>query len=114
MPASRLGWNGQQLGKGNLEMQQDPRIDRMYSGDRFWSLASLLLLWILYAFVFLKMLPFADAPEVFWLLVVGGAMVLLFNTAAIIAMISHLSDVREEVYGLDLRYLDAAEKMQKS
>ncbi len=92
----------------------DPRIASLFAGDRFWSLASLILLWILYAFVFLKMLPFADAPEVLWLLVVGGAMVLLFNTAAIIAMISHLSDVREEVYGLDLRYLDAAEKNRNS
>jgi hypothetical protein len=96
------------------QRQLDPRIGRLFSGDRFWSLASLILLWMLYSFVFLKMLPFADTPEVYWLLVAGGAMVLLFNTAAVIAMIAHLSEAREEVYGLDLHYLDAAEKNPNS
>ena len=96
------------------QRQIDPRIGRKFSGDRFWALASLILLWTLYAFVFLKILPFADTTEVYWLLAGGGALVLLFNTAAVIAMISHLSDVREEVYGLDLQYLDDAEKNRNS
>jgi hypothetical protein len=94
--------------------QNDPRIAGMFGGDRFWSYASLILLWLLYAFVFMKVLPYAGSPEVMWLLIVGGALVLLFNTAAIIAMISHLSDVRKEVYGLDLHYLDAAKNPSKT
>jgi hypothetical protein len=94
--------------------QSDPRIASMFGGDRFWSYASLVLLWLLYAFVFMKVLPYLASEQELWLLVIGGFLVLLFNTAAVIAMISHLSDVRDEVYGLDLHYLDAANAQSKS
>ncbi len=87
----------------------DPRIAKLVSGDRFWSIASLALLWGLYGFVFSRVLDHTGSPEVFWLLAVGGALVLLFNTAAIVAMVAHLSEARAEVYGLDLRYRDAAQ-----
>ncbi len=96
-------------------MQQrtgDPRIKGMVGGDRFWSYAALTLLWLLYAFVFFEIQRFIPSPEVFWLLAVGGLLVLLFNTASILVMISHLSEDREEIYGLDLYYLDQA-KNQK-
>lgn len=96
-------------------MQQrlgDSRIAKMYGGDRFWSYAALGLLWILYAFVFFEIQPFIPSPEVFWLLVVGGALVVLFNTASILVMIAHLGDDRDEIYGLDLFYLDEANKQK--
>lgn len=94
--------------------QSDPRIASMFGGDRFWSYASLVLLWLLYAFVFMKVLPYLGSKQELLLLVVGGFLVLLFNTASVIAMISHLSEVRDEVYGLDLHYLDAAKAPSKS
>lgn len=96
-------------------MQQrsgDPRIASMLSGDRFWSYAALLLLWLLYAFVFYKVMPYVGSPEVFWLLAVGAALVLIFNTASILVMAAHLSDDRDEIYGLDLHYLDANKNQQ--
>lgn len=88
----------------------DPRVTRMLSGDRMWSLAALLLLWLLYAFVFWEVMPYSELPEVFWLLAVGAGLVLLFNTASIVAMLVHLSEDRAEIYGLDLHYLDATQK----
>lgn len=94
-------------------MQQrlgDPRISKMYGGDRFWSYAALGLLWLLYAFVFYSIQPFIPSAEVFWLLAIGGALVVLFNTASILVMVSHLGEDREEIYGLDLFYLDEANK----
>jgi len=45
-------------------------------------------------------------------LAVGGTLVLLFNTASILVMVSHLSEDREEIYGLDLFYLDERKKSQ--
>lgn len=93
-------------------MPEDPRIDTKLAGDRNWSLAALVLLWLLYAFVFWNMLPFAGEAEIFWSLVIGGGLVLLFNTAAIIAMLTHLGEDRKEIYGLDLHYLDAAKKQK--
>jgi hypothetical protein len=43
-------------------------------------------------------------------LAISGALVLLFNTAAIVAMIVHYSHDKENIYSLDLRYLDLMKK----
>lgn len=94
-------------------MQQranDPRIASMFGGDRFWSIISLVLLWALYAFTLWNVMPFLDTPEELYLLVVGGALVLIFNSASILVMVAHLSEDREDIYGLDLHYLDIANK----
>jgi hypothetical protein len=96
-----------------MAMQQrqiDPRIAGLFAGDRFWSLAALGLLWLLYAFVFFEIYPYTSTPEVTWALAIGGGLVLLFNTASILAMVAHLSEDRHEIYGLDLHYLDLAKK----
>lgn len=96
-----------------MAMQQrqiDPRIAGLFAGDRFWSLAALGLLWLLYAFVFYEVYPYTSTPEVTWALAIGGGLVLLFNTASIFAMVAHLSEDRHEIYGLDLHYLDLAQK----
>lgn len=86
----------------------DPRIANMFSGDRNWSLVAVLVLWVLYAFVFFKVKDDLGAPEVAWTLATFGGLVLLFNSASILAMIAHLDEERGEIYGLDLHYLDQA------
>ena len=91
-----------------INRPSDPRIAKMFSGDRFWSLAALALLWLLYAFVFFEVMPFTSSPEVLWSLAIGGGLVLLFNTASILVMVAHLSEDRDEIYGLDLHYVDVA------
>lgn len=93
------------------DLSRDPRMAGMVAGDRNWSIAALLPLWLLYGFVFWAVMPYAS-DEVLWLLAVGGGLVLLFNTAAVIAMLAHLSSDRGEIYGLDLHYLDAAKANQ--
>jgi ABC-type polysaccharide/polyol phosphate export permease len=90
-------------------MQQkiaDPRIAGKFGGDRAWSLVAVIVLWLLYAFVFYEVRDNAGSPEVLWALAISGGLVILFNTAAIWAMIAHLSEERDEIYGLDLHYLD--------
>jgi hypothetical protein len=42
------------------------------------------------------------------LLLVGGAIVLIFNTAAILAMLRHYREDRDFMYGLDIKFLDEA------
>ena len=42
------------------------------------------------------------------LLLIGGAVVLLFNTAAILAMLRHYREDRDFMYGLDIKFLDEA------
>lgn len=88
----------------------DPRIDAMYGGDRLASLIALTALWATLIFVFLKVVPLAGDPSVLYVLAAGAGLVLLFNTASIIAMLSHYSEDREHIYGLDLHYLDRMKK----
>ncbi len=85
----------------------DPRIQSMFGTDRIWALGAVLVLWATYAFVFWEVLPSAGDDNVVTALAISGALVLLFNTASIIAMISHYSHEKEHIYGLDIRYLDA-------
>lgn len=84
----------------------DPRIAGKFAGDRMWSLAAIIVLWLLYAFVFYEVKDYAGSSEVIWALIISGGLVILFNTAAILAMLFHLSEERDEIYGLDLHYLD--------
>ena len=42
------------------------------------------------------------------LLLTGGAIVLIFNTAAIVAMLRHYREDRDFMYGLDIKFLDEA------
>lgn len=88
----------------------DPRIAKKFAGDRNWSFVAIVVLWALYAFVFYEVKDLLGDPQVVWVLVVFGGLVLLFNTAAILAMVSHLSEERDEIYGLDLHYIDLAKK----
>ena len=93
-----------------MSQATDPRVDRMFSGDRVAALIALAALWATLAFVFLAVMPFSGSREVMYVLAAGVGMVLLFNTASIIAMISHYSEDRQHIYGLDLHYLDQKNK----
>lgn len=96
-------------------MQQkssDPRIDSMFDGDRRWSLLALAVLWASYLFVIWKVLGYSGTSEAVFALIASAGLVLLFNTASIIAMISQYADDKEHIYGLDLHYLDANKKSQ--
>lgn len=79
----------------------------MFNGDRRWALFAVLILWFIYAFVFWKVLPTTTDQGVTLALAISGALVLLFNTAAILTMISHYDDDKDHIYGLDIHYLDA-------
>jgi len=94
-------------------MQQklaDPRIQSMYSGDRLWAYAAVLVLWLSYAFTFWQIALHAGADGVLQALAISGGLVLLFNTASIVAMINHYGNDRDHIYGLDIHYLDEMKK----
>ena len=85
---------------------QDARIERMYRGDRIWSFIAIAVLWITILFVFFKISPQAGSGMVVAALVVSGGLVLLFNSASIVALLKHYRDDKRHLYGLDLHYLD--------
>lgn len=82
----------------------------MFSGDRLAALGALAVLWATLLFVFWQVMPLVSEPAVLYVLGTGFALVLLFNTAAIIAMLAHYSEDRQHIYGLDLHYLDEMKK----
>lgn len=87
----------------------DPRIERMYRGDRLWAIVAVAVLWITVLFVFFEIAPEAGSGVTLALILSGG-LVLLFNSASIFALLKHYTDDKQHLYGLDLHYLD--EKMK--
>lgn len=88
----------------------DPRVDSMFSTDRMWAYIAVVALWALYAFVFWRVIPLIADSNVVLALAISGAIVLLFNTASIVAMINHYGEDKAHIYGLDLYYLDIMNK----
>ena len=91
----------------------DPRIQKMFSQDRLWALGLLVVLWLLYAFVFYEVWPNTGNDNVSLALAISGGLVLLFNSASIIAMIKHYADDKQRIYGLDLHYQDIMNKAKR-
>lgn len=85
----------------------DPRIDRMHRRDVMVAWAFVLGLWLAMAFVLWATWDLAPTSGLRLLLIVGALFVLVFNTAAILAMLAHYREDRDFMYGLDLRFLDA-------
>jgi hypothetical protein len=84
----------------------DPRINKMFGKDRMWAVAALIGIWALYSFVFYAVMPHVNDDAVLGALLVSGGLVMLFNAAAIWAMIRHYGEDKAHIYGLDLHYLD--------
>ncbi len=65
-------------------------------------------LWLAIIFVAWGTWGLAPSGAARVVLLIGGALVLLFNTAAIMAMLRHYREDRDFMYGLDIKFLDAA------
>jgi hypothetical protein len=64
-------------------------------------------LWLAMAFVLWATWDIAPSGAARTVLMLGGAVVLVFNTAAILAMLAHYREDRDFIYGLDVKFLDA-------
>lgn len=65
-------------------------------------------LWFAIVFVALATWNLAPTGGARTALLIGGAIVLVFNTAAILAMLRHYREDRDFIYGLDIKFLDEA------
>lgn len=92
------------------DLPQDERIERMYRGDVLGAWAFVLVLWLTLGFVAWATWDLAPSPEVRYLLLAMGGLVLLFNSAAIAAMVRHYKEDKLFIYGLDLKNLDAMKR----
>ena len=65
-------------------------------------------LWLAIGFVAMATWSLAPSPLARIVLLTGGAVILIFNTAAITAMLRHYREDRDFMYGLDIKFLDEA------
>jgi hypothetical protein len=86
----------------------EERIQSMHRSDVRIAWAFVLGLWFAIIFVAIATWSLAPNATARALLLVGGAVILLFNTAAIMAMLRHYREDRDFMYGLDIQFLDAA------
>jgi hypothetical protein len=86
------------------------RIEAMYRGDCRGAWALVAILWITILFVLIMTWPYIPDGTVRIVVLIGAAAILIFNTAAIAAMVKHYSEDKEFIYGLDIKHLDAMRK----
>lgn len=86
----------------------------MHRRDIAVALAFILGLWFAIIFVALVTWPLAPSGAARIMLLIGGAVVLLFNSAAIMAMLRHYREDRDFMYGLDIQFLDEAREAKRA
>lgn len=82
------------------------RIDRMFARDRAFALTMVAMLWVCVGFVYLAVDAHVRDGGIRAALIIGATLLLVFNTASILAMVRHYREDREHIYGLDIRHLD--------
>ena len=80
----------------------------MHKRDVLIAWAFVIGLWLAVIFVALATWNLAPSSGARILLLIAGAVILLFNTAAITAMLRHYREDRDFIYGLDIKFLDEA------
>lgn len=82
------------------------RINSMFGRDRAMSLGALIGLWLALGYTYFTVPHGFLGSPVGIVLTVAGALVLLFNTASVFAMLRHYDEDREHIYGIDIHHLD--------
>ncbi|KQY42724.1 MULTISPECIES: hypothetical protein [Rhizobium/Agrobacterium group] len=89
------------------------RIDKMHSRDRAGLIIFITVLWCTMVFALVTIWPYISVPAIRIILTTACALVLVFNTAAIIAMLRHYSEDKHFIYGLDLKHLDEMRRRRR-
>ena len=84
------------------------RIDAMHRNDVRIAWGFVVGLWLSVIFVAMATWDLAPSGGTRIMLLIAGAIILVFNTAAIMAMLKHYRDDRDFMYGLDIKFLDEA------
>ena len=83
------------------------RIDALYRSDVRGAAILVAALWVTVLFVLFQTWPFIPNTGVKVVLLLAAAAVLIFNTAAILAMVRHYQADKDFIYGLDIKHYDA-------
>ena len=83
------------------------RIEALYQSDKRNAYILIALLWIVVLFVIIMSWPYIPDSGVRIISLIGAAAVLIFNTAAVTAMLKHYDEDKAFIYGMDIKMLDA-------
>jgi protein-S-isoprenylcysteine O-methyltransferase Ste14 len=84
----------------------------MYRSDVRGAVILVALLWITVLFVLFETWSIIPDSTIRIVVLLAAAAVLLFNTAAIAAMIQHYREDKQFIYGLDIKNADAARNVK--
>jgi fatty acid desaturase len=89
-------------------MNQDlrSRIDSMFSQDKIMAWIFVVLLWISIVFVYFAIIGLVEDGAMRIVLSIGAFLLLVFNTASMLAMIRHYAHDKDHIYGLDIKHMD--------
>jgi hypothetical protein len=85
----------------------EERIDATFQRDKISAGILVVALWLTVFFVIIAVRSFIADKSVEIVCWIGAAILLLFNTASIVAMIKHYAEDKAHIYAVDIRHLDA-------
>jgi hypothetical protein len=94
-------------GENAMSNDLQSRMDAMYARDRMWAYFFVVALWIVVLFVLFAVRRHINDGAIEFVCWVAAGLLLLFNTASIMAMVRHYGEDKEHVYGIDIKHLDA-------
>lgn len=89
------------------------RIDRMHSRDRLGAIAFVVALWVVLLFVMAQIWSSIADDTIRAILIAAGGLVLIFNTASILAMLRFYAGDKAFIYGLDIKHLDEMRRQKR-
>ncbi|MFM9912885.1 MAG: hypothetical protein ACKVN9_05070 [Methylophilaceae bacterium] len=96
-----------------MSESMESRIHKMYVQDCVMAWVDVVLLWASVAFVLVSILGIIQDPNIRLALYVSSGVLVLYNTASVLAMTSHYKEDKEFIYGLDIKHLDANKALAK-
>ena len=96
-----------------MSESMESRIHKMYMQDCIFAWFDVVLLWASLAFVLYAILGIVQDPNIRLALYVSCGVVVLYNTASVLAMTNHYAEDKEFIYGLDIKHLDANKALSK-
>ena len=82
------------------------RAEAMHTRDRWSALLILAMLWATLLFTYFAVPHGSFGSPIGIVLIISAALLLLFNTSSVMAMLSHYREDRDHIYGQDLHNLD--------
>ena len=82
------------------------RVDKMFRSDSGAAITLVVVLWLTIFFMILAVRSYMP-PGVELVCWIAAAVLLLYNTSSIVAMLRHYSEDKAHIYPIDIHHLDA-------